>query len=270
MNASSHSVDDTDTAAKSSFLLKRRAHNLMIFELHNPNIVQLALRLKDHMSQAPNLFKNTPTVLDLAPLEDGFKVIDFPALTSLLDNHGLTIVGISGGTDAQRIAAARARLALFSSAGHAPPTEPQANPAQAEAPAATPEVSPNEKPIEVAPACASNIADDTASNIVLRQTVRAGQQVYARGGDLIVEASVNEGSEVIADGDIHIYGTLRGRALAGARGRKDARIWCHNLDAELVSINGIYRTRDSIEPDLIGKAAVIEIQQEKLIIRPLG
>lgn len=262
MNDSSHPLDDIDTAAKASFLLKRRAHNLMIFELHNPSIVQLALRLKDHMAQAPNLFKNTPTVLDLAPLEDGFKVIDFPALASLLDNHGLTIVGISGGSEAQRIAAARARLALFPSAGHAPPAEPQTPPAPSAAPAAEPDVRPNEKPSEAAPEC--------VSNIVLRQPVRAGQQVYARGGDLIVEASVNEGSEVIADGDIHIYGTLRGRALAGARGRKDARIWCQNLDAELVSINGIYRTRDSLEPNVIGKAAVIEIQQEKLIIRPLG
>ena len=210
------------------------------------------------MAQAPNLFKNTPTVLDLSLLEDGFKVIDFPALGSLLDNHGLTIVGITGGTEAQRTAAARARLALFSSASQTSPSESQATLAQ-DPSSSLPQ--PSEKSAE---------QPDCASNLVLRQTVRAGQQVYARGGDLIVEASVNEGSEVVADGDIHIYGTLRGRALAGARGRDDARIWCQNLDAELVSINGIYRTRDSIEPNLIGKAAVIEIQQEKLIIRALG
>ena len=259
MTSDSFPTENTD-AAKTSFLLKRRAHNLMIFELHNPNIVQLALRLKDHMAQAPNLFKNTPTVLDLAPLEDGFKVIDFPALASLLDNHGLTIVGISGGTEAQRTAAARARLALFPTAGLAPTPELHAAHTQAPSPAA----------VAPAPETPPEVQTDNASNLVLRQTVRAGQQVYARGGDLIVEASVNEGSEVIADGDIHIYGTLRGRALAGVRGRKDARIWCQQLDAELVSINGIYRTRDSIEPSLIGKAAVIEIQQEKLIIRALG
>ena len=262
MNASPHPTDDGDTAAKNHFVLKRRAHNLMIFELHNPSIVQLALRLKDHMAQAPNLFKNTPTVLDLAPLEDGFKVIDFPALVSLLDNHGLTIVGISGGSEAQRNAAARARLALFPTANQTPGAEPQLAPTQDVAPAKPAETTPSEAPNEVQADC--------ASNMVMRQTVRAGQQLYARGGDLIIEASVNEGSEVIADGDIHIYGTLRGRALAGARGRKDARIWCQNLDAELVSINGIYRTRDSIEPDLIGKAAVIEIQQDKLIIRAFG
>ena len=257
MNATPHHEETDSSASKSSFQLKRRAHNLMVFELHNPNIVQLALRLKDHMAQAPNLFKNTPTVLDLGPLEDGFKVIDFPALGSLLDNHGLTIVGVCGGSEAQRTAATRARLALFSTAlastGETPPAPPPAE--EAPSPQNTP-------PAE--------LTGDTGSNLVSRQPVRAGQQVYARGASLIVEASVNEGSEVIADGDIHIYGALRGRALAGARGRQDARIWCQQLDAELVSINGIYRTRDSIDSHLIGKPAVIEIQQEKLVIRSFG
>lgn len=262
MTSSLQPENATDNAAKNSFQLKRRAHNLMIFELHNPNIVQLALRLKEHMAQAPNLFKNTPTVLDLTPLEDGFKVIDFPALVSLLDNHGLTIVGISGGSEAQRNAAARARLALFPATHQTPGAEPQLAPTQDVSTAKPAESTQSEAPGEV--------QSDCGSNTVLRQTVRAGQQAYARGGDLIVEASVNEGSEVVADGDIHIYGTLRGRALAGARGRKDARIWCQTLDAELVSVNGIYRTRDSFEPDLIGKPVVIEIEHEKLIIRPIN
>ncbi len=247
-------------ASKTSFVLQRRAHNLMIFELHNPSIVQLALRLKDHMAHAPHLGKNTPTVLDITPLEDGFKVIDFPALTSLLDNHGLTIVGIIGGSEAQRTAASRARLALFPSAGHTPAEVQTAPPPETQAPPVP----------EVQPPSTNNGTNNGAHNLLLRQTVRAGQQVYARGGSLVIEASVNEGSEVIADGDIHIYGTLRGRALAGVRGHNDARIWCQHLDAELVSINGIYLTRDRFEPDLIGKAAVIEIQQEKLIIRALA
>jgi len=147
MNTTPHPTDDGDNAAKNHFLLKRRAHNLMIFELHNPSIVQLALRLKDHMAQAPNLFKNTPTVLDLAPLEDGFKVIDFPALVSLLDNHGLTIVGISGGSEAQRNTAARARLALFASASLAPSAEPQTAEASPTRPT---EASPSEAPAKAA------------------------------------------------------------------------------------------------------------------------
>jgi septum site-determining protein MinC len=253
-NLGTSPVQNTDSNAKSAFLLKRRTHNLMVFELHNPSIVQLALRLKDHMAQAPNLFKNTPTVIDLSPLEDGFKVIDFPALGSLLDNHGLTVVGVAGGSESQRLMAARARLALFTiPATHI--NEPEEPPAAATNPVPNGNATPTEEP---------------PIDLVLRQTVRAGQQVYARGGDLTVEASVNEGAEVVADGDIHIYGALRGRALAGARGGNHARIWCQSLDAELVSINGIYRTRDNIEAELIGKPAVIEIQGDKLIIRALG
>lgn len=244
-------ADPTDNA----FVLKGRMLTLMVLELHNPHIVQLAMRLKEHMAQAPNLFKNTPVVVDLSPLQDGFKVVDFPALTSLLDNHGLTVVGVVGGNEQQRAAAARARLALFpDSPGRATAEAPRQEAARAE------EAPP---PEETPPAPA-------ASDLVVRLPVRAGQQVYARGGDLIVEASVNEGAEVAADGDIHIYGALRGRALAGARGRNDARIWCQSLDAELVSINGIYRTRDDIDPALLGKPAVIEIQNEKMIIRAFG
>lgn len=242
-------ADSTDTA----FQLKGRMLTLMVFELHNPNIVQLAMKLKEHMAQAPNLFRNTPLAIDLSPLQDGFKVVDFPALVSLLDNHGLTVVGVIGGNEQQRTAAARARLALF-------PDKPGRGGGD------TPELKAAPQPA----AAAAEPASPVASDIVMRQPVRAGQQVYARGGDLIVEAAVNEGAEVVADGDIHIYGPLRGRAMAGARGRGDARIWCGSLDAELVSINGIYRTRDDLDPTLLGKPAVIEIQNEKMIIRALG
>ncbi|MGC8732219.1 MAG: septum site-determining protein MinC [Halothiobacillaceae bacterium] len=244
-------ADPTDTA----FVLKGRMLTLMVFELHNPNIVQLAMHLKEHMAQAPNLFKNTPLVVDLSPLQDGFKVVDFPALISLLDNHGLTVVGVMGGNEQQRTAAARARLALFPDSPGRVVSEP---------PEATTDMPEEASPAEAAPPAPA------ASDLVVRLLVRAGQQIYARGGDLIVESSVNEGAEVVADGDIHIYGALRGRALAGARGRGDARIWCQSLEAELVSINGIYRTRQDIDPALLGKPAVIEILNEKMIIRAFG
>ncbi|MDM7322554.1 MAG: septum site-determining protein MinC [Gammaproteobacteria bacterium] len=244
-------ADSTDTA----FVLKGRMLTLMVFELYNPNIVQLAMRLKEHMAQAPNLFKNTPLVVDLSPLQDGFKVVDFPALVSLLDNHGLTVVGVVGGNEQQRAAAARARLALFPDSPGQAVSEPSG---------ATTDKIKEAPPVEEAP------PTPAASNLVVRLPVRAGQQLYARGGDLIIESSVNEGAEVVADGDIHIYGALRGRALAGARGRSDARIWCQSLEAELVSINGIYRTREDIDPTLLGRPAVIEILNEKMIIRAFG
>jgi septum site-determining protein MinC len=78
--------------------------------------------------------------------------------------------------------------------------------------------------------------------------VRSGQQFVAKGGDLIVTSSVSHGAELLADGSIHIYGALRGRALAGLSGDVDARIFCHSLEAELVSIAGYYRLSDAIEP----------------------
>lgn len=238
-----------------AFTFKGRMFSLMVLELRNPNIVQLAMQLKEHTAQAPNMFQNTPVVLDISPLQDGFKVIDFPALVSLLNNHGLNVAGVVGGNAQQRGAASKARLALFPEPGGRGTAISETRP-QAEAPAEeqelpTPQTS---KP----------------TDMVIRQPVRAGQQIYARGGDLIVEAAVNEGSEVIADGHIHVYGPLRGRALAGARGRIDARIWCQSLEAELVSIDGNYRTREDMDPALIGKPAVIEIQHDKMIIRALG
>ncbi|MGK0673960.1 MAG: septum site-determining protein MinC [Halothiobacillaceae bacterium] len=241
----------TDTV----FVLKGRMLTLMTFELHNPNIVQLAMALKEHMAQAPHLFKNTPLVVDLSPLQESFKVVDFPALVSLLDNYGLTVIGVVGGNEQQRTAATRARLALF-------PDSPSR--ALSEPPAAT-----TDKAMEASPATEAP-PTPAASDLVVRLPVRAGQQIYARDGDLIVESSVNEGAEVVADGNIHIYGALRGRALAGARGRSDARIWCQSLHAELVSIDGIYRTRDDIDPALLGRPAVIEILNEKMIIRAFG
>ncbi len=226
-----------------AFVLKDRMLSLLVFELHDPRIVQLAMRLKEHLAQAPKMFGHTPLLVDLSPLQEGHKVVDFPALISLLDNHGLSVVGVAGGNEQQRAAAARARLALFPQGAGRPVREETA---PAEAPAAG------------------------EGSKVIRQPVRGGQQVYARGGDLIVESSVNEGAEVAADGDIHIYGALRGRALAGARGRAQARIWCQSLEAELISINGLYRTHDDIDPALLGKPAVVEIVDEKMIIRGLG
>ena len=102
---------------------------------------------------------------------------------------------------------------------------------------------------------------------LLTTPVRSGQQVVSKGADLIVTASVSPGAELLADGNIHVYGTLRGRALAGIAGDKQARIFCQSLDAELVSIAGFYRLRDAIEP--IAAPCQIFIQDDRIQIEPL-
>jgi len=106
--------------------------------------------------------------------------------------------------------------------------------------------------------------------LVIDKPVRSGQQIYARGGDLVVLAIVNFGAEVIADGSIHVYAPLRGRAMAGARGDATARIYTTCLEPQLVSIAGMYRTTDNELPENVrGKAAQVRLEGEKLIFEPL-
>ena len=107
--------------------------------------------------------------------------------------------------------------------------------------------------------------------MVIDKPLRSGQQVYAKGRDLIVLAMVNAGAEVIADGHIHIYGTLRGKAIAGARGNTQARIFAQAMEPELISIAGIYRTTETALPENVaGKPAQVRLEGEKLIIEPLA
>ena len=106
--------------------------------------------------------------------------------------------------------------------------------------------------------------------LVIDKPLRSGQHVYARGRDLVMLAMVNPGAEIMADGHIHVYAPLRGKAIAGARGNTEARIFTLSLEAELISIAGTYRTSDTPLPsDVAGKRAQIWLQGEKLIMQPL-
>lgn len=105
---------------------------------------------------------------------------------------------------------------------------------------------------------------------VIARPVRSGQQVYAEGSDLIITAAVSEGAEVIADGNIHVYGTLRGRAIAGAKGNRDARVFCNALDAELISIAGQFMMHDKIKLKCWKQPAQIYLAEETLEIEPLA
>jgi septum site-determining protein MinC len=109
-----------------------------------------------------------------------------------------------------------------------------------------------------------------APTLIVDKPLRSGQQVYAKGGDLVVLAVVSHGAEVIADGSIHIYAPLRGKAIAGARGDTSARIYTQSLEAELLAIAGIYRTAENPLPaDVAGKPAQVYLQGEKLLLQPL-
>ncbi|EWS52632.1 Septum site-determining protein MinC [Methylibium sp. T29] len=106
--------------------------------------------------------------------------------------------------------------------------------------------------------------------MVIDRPLRSGQQVYAKGCDLVVLAAVNVGAEVIADGHIHVYGPLRGRAIAGARGNADARIFATCMEPQLVSIAGTYRTTETPLPaEVLGKPAQVRLQGDKLLLEAL-
>lgn len=203
-------------------------------------------------------FDGDAAVLDLAHVAETTDV-DWRQLRLMFRTHGLHVIGVQNGSENLRQGAAAAGMPTCA-LSERPPRPVPAAPAQPvatspPAPAAPP-------PVAAAVAPAPPVSTATATQFVNRP-LRSGQQVYARGGDLVVLAAVNAGAEVIADGSIHVYAPLRGRALAGAAGAAGARILCTRFDAELVSIAGLYRTFDGGVPaELAGKAVQVRLVSE--------
>ena len=197
------------------------------------------------------------------------EAVDWTALRTLFSGHGLNVIGVRGGNQALLDSAANAGLPSFAAFKRAARSTEEAAPSPspeqtasieliAETPAQPAKADPPlaEAPVEAAPPAQPAFVP----TLVIDRPLRSGQQAYARGGDLVVLAAVNAGAEVIADGSIHIYAPLRGRALAGASGATEARIFTTRFEAELVSIAGVYRTFESGIPEkLAGRPAQIRL-----------
>jgi septum site-determining protein MinC len=236
---------DTGANVLPVFDLKSASLTLVALVLKTPDLAALAREFEHRFADAPDLFDNEPVVIDLTPVAVEPEPIDFPALVELLRERRMLPVAVKGGSPAQMEAAQAAGLS------EAPETAPPAPPR-----AATPE-----PPAAVAAGSPALIVD---------RPLRSGQQVYARGGDLIVLAVVSFGAEVIADGSIHVYAPLRGRAIAGARGDSAARIFSTCMEPQLVSIAGTYRTTETALPaDVQGKPAQVRLAGDKLVIEAL-
>ncbi|MFZ6658756.1 septum site-determining protein MinC [Undibacterium sp. TJN19] len=215
--------------------------------LNESSIPALEAALKDMTAGSPDFFDDEFAVIDVDSISE--QTLDWNALIPLFKAHGLNPVAVRNAREEDH-AAIRAHglsIDMVSKPRHEPEVAaavPQAEKAAEAAPVVTP-IAP------VAPLAAEpQVIVRNMPAMVVDTPVRAGQRIYARGADLIITASVNNGAEVIADGSIHIYAPLRGRALAGATGNTEARIFALTMEPELVSIAGIYRTFENGFPPL--------------------
>lgn len=251
-------ASSTAAQARTCFDLKSASLPVVAVVLKTTDAALFAADLAERVADAPGFFDNDPVLIDLAPVRDAEDSIDFAAIVAQLRRHSTLPVAVRGGNTVQMEAARVAGLAAA----------PDAPPARAEAPTAA-----GERPVvhEVEIEVVREVPVAGPGTMVIDKPLRSGQQVYARGADLVVLAVVSFGAEVIADGNIHVYAPLRGRAIAGARGNTEARIFSTCLEPQLVSIAGIYRTTETELPDDVrGKPAQVRLEGEKLIIEPLA
>lgn len=263
------SVPAPSRAAK-AYTLKGFVFTLLTLSLNDPDPQALVAQIAAERDAAPDLFEE-PLVIDLEPIAASEASVDPAALFALLREQGLVPVGICNASPAQ-IEAARAAGIPVLPAGAASRRRTKAEPAAARPlPQAVPQATP--QPSAALQAAATPAAPkpptEPPATHVLHQQVRTGQRVFSQG-DLTVVAGVNPGAEALAAGSIHVYGPLRGRALAGVKGDASARIFTRCMEAELVSIAGCFRVLDKALPeDVQGKPAQVYLDGERIVIEPL-
>lgn len=248
-------------SAPATFEIKSANLPLVALLLKSADLTALALDLRRRFGDMPDFFDHEPLVIDLGLLPADAGEVDFPALVELLRTWRVVPIAFRGGTESQAAAAVAAGLVAT----------PDALPVRPPAAETVVREVVREVQVEVPVAAA---AAGAQSALVVDRPLRSGQQVYARGRDLVVLAMVNPGAEVIADGHIHVYAPLRGRAIAGARGNAEARIFAQAMEPELISIAGIYRTSEaSLPADIWGHAAQVRLVSaeggDKLVIEPI-
>jgi septum site-determining protein MinC len=249
------------------FDLKSASMSLLSLVLKTSDLQALQGEMDKRFGPTPEVFNNDPVVLDLSALAEDASAIDFEQLLAVVRRFRLLPLAARGGSEAQMADALLAGLAEGpeGSGARAEGTPREAAPLPDTAP---PPAAPEPPP--AAAAAAAPPAAIGAETIIIDKPLRAGQQVYARGGDLIMLAAVNFGAELIADGHIHVYAPLRGKAIAGAKGNAQARIFTTCMEPQLVAIAGTYRTTENPLPaEVIGKPAQIRLDGERLVFEPL-
>lgn len=229
------------------FQLKGSMLAITVLELAHNDLERLDRQLTEKVAQAPQFFSNTPLVLALDKLPDGEGDLDLAALMALCRRHGLRTLAVRASREDDIAAAEALDLPVL------PPSGARERPLELTQ-------KPPEKPAE----------PELKPSKIITSPVRGGQQVYAQGGDLIVLAPVSAGAELLADGNIHVYGPMRGRALAGIKGNAQARIFCQQMGAEMLSIAGHYKVAEDLRRDpLWGDAVHVSLSGDVLNITRL-
>jgi septum site-determining protein MinC len=205
-------------------------------------------QLTARVAAAPALFERAALCLDLSPLDHEITASELRTVLEAIRRTGMLPVGLAHGTAAIDALARELNLPVLTQF-RAQKSYGAAVAAVKAAPAPAAPVTPAAPPVPAAPA-EEIVALPT---LMHHRPVRSGQRIYARHRDLVVTSAVGAGAEVMADGCVHVYGTLRGRAMAGVRGEVSARVFCHEFNAELVSIAGVFRVFETIPPELAGK-----------------
>ncbi len=226
--------------------LKGNLFPLSVLFCQDLSVANLRSELQQKLAQAPGFFHLAPVVISVDNLTE---VPDFSGIKQLFIELQLVLVGVCGANAELKKAAHAAGLAALQMPKNSKATEAPKAAAPAPAPAAPTVI--------------------VAENRTIEQNIRSGQQIYVKGADLIVKGTVGAGAEVIADGNIHIYGSLRGKAIAGASGDSTKKIYCYNMQAELISIAGNYWLSDSLQGEYWGKSTSISLQDGQLVLAEL-
>ncbi|MDB2387053.1 septum site-determining protein MinC [Shewanella sp.] len=215
-----------------SLELKGSSFTLSVLHINSQDLAVIATELDSKLAIAPQFFIGAPLVVNLSAIQS--RDFDLLGLKEILTHRQLIVVGITSASPTINTMAKSMGLAIIKS-GKSASNQPQL----------------------------------PKTTKIVKQNVRSGQQVYAKNGDLIIVGAVGNGAEVIADGSIHIYGTLRGKAMAGAAGDKNAVIVAHKIEAELVSIAGQYWLTEHLQQNEAAKSGCIRLEGDSLTVESL-
>ncbi|MGZ8236530.1 MAG: septum site-determining protein MinC [Methylobacter sp.] len=245
---------------------KSSTFSVPVLVLASNDIITIEQQLQEKIRLAPEFFKNSPLVFDLQELNSLDLDIDVASLTNMIRKLGLLPIGIRGGVAQQNQQALE--LGIPTHSGHSARDGAHAASQSGTGVASTAATSGSKKQQAPKPEADPEPQTVAASTVLLTQPVRSGQRIYA-AGDLIILAQVSAGAEILAEGNIHVYGSLRGRALAGVQGNTEARIFCSDLQAELISIAGNYKISEDLNGAVLNQPVQIYLQNHTLVIKDI-